>query len=300
MNFRVVRFALLALLAISVSNLSVSNPGVSILSAQEPETLQAPRNGRGGGRGNALAKGADITSSRNIDKEAVDRGKTQFGMLCGSCHGADARGGAGKTDVDLVRSVLVLDDVGGKQIGELVGAGRTDKGMPKFSLTPEQVSDIAAFLHNNVTVASEREAYKYLNVLVGNAKAGEVYFNGPGGCTKCHSITGDLKGIGAKYDPPNLQLRVVTGSGGGRGGQRNAKTATVSLPDGKVATGTLVAITPFVVTIRDAAGMTQSFPRDGDIPAVAITDPLQGHLDLMRKYTDDDMHNLTAYLATLR
>jgi len=259
--------------------------------------------GRGGGRGENLAKGTDITSSRNFDMTAVDRGKAKFAMLCASCHGEDARGGSGKTEIDLVRSVLVLDDVGGKELGEFLKTGRPARKMPAFTLPPGEVSDIAAFLHHNVTVASERGAYKYLDVLVGDAKAGEAYFNGAGGCAKCHSVAGDLKGIGSKYDPPNIQLRVVTGGGGGRGSANNpatAKKATITLPNGKVVTGTLTQITPFSVTVRDASGAPQTFERDGDNPKVVVTDPLQAHLDLMRKYTDDQMHNLTAYLATLK
>jgi hypothetical protein len=39
--------------------------------------------------------------------------------------------------------------------------------------------------------------------------------------------------------------------------------------------------------------------KDG-VPAVTVTDPLQGHLDLLRRWTDDDLHNSTAYLATLK
>ena len=235
---------------------------------------------------------------------AVDRGKAKFAMLCASCHGEDARGGTGKTQVDLVRSVLVLDDVGGKELGEFLKTGRLAGKMPAFTLPTEEVSDIAAFLHHNVTVASERGAYKYLDVLVGDAKAGEAYFNGAAGCTHCHSVTGDLKGIGSKYDPPNIQLRVVTGGGGGGRGSANnpatAKKATITLPDGKVVTGTLTQITPFSVTVRDASGTAQTFARDGDNPQVVVTDPLQAHLDLMRKYTDAEMHNLTAYLAGLK
>jgi mono/diheme cytochrome c family protein len=259
--------------------------------------------GRGGGRGANLAKGTDVTSSRNFDMAAVDRGKAKFAMLCGSCHGEDARGGAGKTEVDLVRSVLVLDDVGGKELGEFLKTGLPARKMPAFTLPADEVSDLAAFLHHNVTVASERGAYKYLDVLVGDPKAGEVYFNGAGGCSKCHSVTGDLKGIASKYDPPNIQLRVVTGGGGGRGSANNpatAKKATITLTDGKVVSGTLTQITPFSVTVRDASGAPQTFARDGDNPKVVVTDPLQAHLDLMRKYTDEQMHNLTAYLATLK
>lgn len=294
MAHTVLRFAVIAVVAFGSLNLCAQEPPAA------QSTYQPARGGRGAGRGGPLTTGTDVTSSRNIDKQAADRGKALFGMLCGSCHGADARGGAGKTDIDLVRSVLVLDDVGGRQLGEFLKSGRPAKNMPVFTLTDEQVSDIAAFLHENIAIVSERGAYKYPDVLVGNAKAGEAYFTGPGGCTACHSVTGDLKGIGAKYDPPTLQLHIVAGSGGGRNDPRTAKTAAITFADGKVVTGTLGSITPFSVNVRDASGATQTFPRDGDTPRVVITDPLQAHLDLMRKYTDDDMHNLTAFLATLK
>ena len=192
--------------------------------------------------------------------------------------------------------------MGGKELGEFLRTGRPARKMPAFTLPSEEVSDIAAFLHHNVTVASERGAYKYLDVLVGDAKGGEAYFNGAGGCAKCHSATGDLKGIGSKYDPPNIQLRVVTGGGGGRGrgNPATAKKAAITLADGTVVSGTLTQISPFSVTVRDASGTPQTFARDGDNPKVVVTDPLQAHLDLMRKYTDAEMHNLTAYLATLK
>jgi cytochrome c oxidase cbb3-type subunit III len=268
--------------------------------------------GRGAGRGTAGAstggRNVDVTSTRNIDKGAVERGTEQFGNYCGSCHGTDARGGTGKADVDLVRSVLVLDDLGGKQIGEFLKAGHPAKNKTVFPFADAHISDIAAFLHNNVSVASERGAYKYLDVLVGNAKAGEAYFNGTGGCKGCHSIAGDLKGVGAKYDPATLQMIIVTGGGGGgRGGRGRgngsaaaAKTVTVTDKSGNAVKGTLVTISDFIVTLREPSGAIRSFFRDGDTPKVVIVDPLQAHLDLMRKYTDDDMHNLTAYLATLK
>jgi mono/diheme cytochrome c family protein len=277
--------------------------GVALTLVTGAGLVAQERGGRGNGGSETLAKGTDITSSRNFDMAAVDRGKAKFAMLCASCHGEDARGGSGKTDVDLVRSVLVLDDVGGRELGAFLKTGRPARKMPAFTLTPEEVSDIAAFLHHNVTAASERGAYRHLDVLVGSAKAGEAYFNGAGGCAKCHSVSGDLKGIGSKYDPPDIQLRVVTGGGGGRGSANNpatAKKAAITLPDGKVVSGALTRITPFSVTVRDASGAPRTFERDGDNPKVVVTDPLQAHLDLMRRYTDEQMHDLTAYLATLK
>ena len=270
-------------------------------------TLSAQGRGAGVSPG---GRGVDVTATRNIDTAAVERGMGEFGNYCASCHGVDARGGSGKADVDLVRSVLVLDDLGGKQIGEFLKAGHPAKNKTVFPFPDAQITDIAAFLHNNISVASERGAYKYLDVLVGNAKAGEAYFNGAGGCKACHSIEGDLKGIGAKYDPPTLQLNIVTGGGGGGGGRggrggrggnsATAKTVTVTDQSGKAVKGTLVNISDFIVTLREPSGAIRSFYRDGDVPKVVVVDPLQAHLDLMRRYTDDDMHNLTAYLATMK
>lgn len=248
--------------------------------------------GRGSGRGENLAKGTDITSSRNFDMTAVDRGKAKFAMLCASCHGEDARGGSGKTEIDLVRSVLVLDDVGGKELGEFLKTGRPARKMPAFTLPPGEVSDIAAFLHHNVTVASERGAYKYLDVLVGDAKAGEAYFNGAGGCAKCHSPTGDLAGIGAKYSPLDLQSRFLMPK------SRKAVMATVTTVAGEKVSGRVLVINNFEVSIQDAEGKTHKWPADS--VKVESEDPLEAHRELLPKYTDADMHNMFAYLVTLK
>src|SRR5207247_6466137 len=101
-------------------------------------------------------------------------------------------------------------------------AANADKGMPKVTQTVQQVSDSATFLHCEIAAAAHRGGYQILNILTGDAKAGEAYFNGAGQCNTCHSPTGDLKGIGAKYDPVTLQGRVVMprGRGGFPGGGR--------------------------------------------------------------------------------
>ena len=144
--------------------------------------------------------------------------------------------------------------------------------------------------------------------MTGNAKAGETYFNGAGGCSKCHSPTGDLKGIGTRYDGPTLQALIAFGvvGGGGRGRgdaaavSRTARKATVTLPSGETFSGVLVRLTDFDVTIRDDAGQPRSWIRSGNVPKVQVTDPLQGHVDLLVKYKDSDIHDLAAYLATLK
>ena len=141
------------------------------------------------------------------DPASVERGKGTFVAACGFCHGSNATGG--EKGPDLLRSVLVLDDENGKTIGPVILRGRPDKGMPRFPFTPQQIADIAAFLHNSIKNAIDRDSYKILNIVTGDPKAGAAYFNGAGHCSSCHSVTGDLKGIGAKYEPVTLQGKML-------------------------------------------------------------------------------------------
>jgi mono/diheme cytochrome c family protein len=239
------------------------------------------------------------------DQASIDRGEQVLGVRCGFCHGSNARGGS--SGPDLLRSPMVLDDENGKELGEFLKVGRPDKGMPKFDLTPAELTDLAAFLHAHVATAINRGAYKILVILTGDAKAGEAYFNGAGRCTTCHSATGDLKGIGSKYDAVALQGRMIMpprgrGGPGGRGAGSSAPpiTVTVTPPGGEPVTGVLMRLTDFDVTLRDASGQSRSWLRNGDIPKVVVTDPLKGHVDMLMKWTDGDMHNVTAYLVTLK
>ncbi len=128
-----------------------------------------------------------------FDPASVARGQGTFVADCGFCHGSNAKGG--EKGPDLLRSVLVLDDENGKNIAPVILKGRVEKGMPRFPLTPAQIGDIANFLHNSILSAADRDSYKILNIVTGDAHAGELYFNGAGHCASCHSVTGDLKGI---------------------------------------------------------------------------------------------------------
>ena len=244
-----------------------------------------------------------------FDRAAVERGRQLSTAQCGFCHGTSARGGAGGPD--LTRSQIVQEDEGGKQLGAFLKVGRPERGMPAFQHTEQQTSDLAAFLHAAIYLAANRRYYQVLDIVAGDAKAGESYFNGAGKCSTCHSVTGDLKGIGAKYDATALQGRIVMprqGRGPGASGppappylDRNAVKATVTLPAGGTASGTLVRLTDFDVTIYDpATGEMRSWLRKDDLPKVAVTDPLQAHLDMWTRWSDEDLHNMTAYLVTVK
>lgn len=235
------------------------------------------------------------------DPESRERGKTAFGATCGFCHGQNARGGEGGPD--LLHSVIVLQDEGGKDLGAFLQKGRPEKGMPAFAGMPQTSSaDIATFLHAEVLAAMTQRTVQ-INIVTGDAKAGEAFFNGQGKCSECHSVTGDLKGVGAKYDAINLQDKAMmprggTGFGGPAPGPK--QRVTVTFPSGGSYTGTLERITLFDVTLREASGTRRTFSREGPTPKVEITDPLQGHFDNLLKITDQQMHDVTAYLVGLK
>jgi mono/diheme cytochrome c family protein len=236
------------------------------------------------------------------DSTSVERGRTTFVAACGFCHGANAKGG--EKGPDLLRSVLVLDDENGKAIGPVIIRGRPDKGMPRFPFTPQQIADIAAFLHNSIKNASDRDNYKILNIVTGDPRAGEAYFNGTGHCSSCHSVTGDLKGVGGKYEPVTLQGKMLQPNYSWTEGTPPqtvwAISVTVTLPSGESFTGALVYYDDFNVALREPNGAYHSFKRTIVGPRVEIHNRLQAHLDLLTRYTDADIHNLTAYLVTVK
>src|SRR5690242_1002060 len=142
------------------------------------------------------------------DPAAVARGQKIFVPTCGFCHGTNATGG--ESGPDLVRSIIVLHDNNGSTIGPVVLKGRPSKGMPAFSsMTPEQISDIAAFLKSRTQAAANRMEYKIQNIVTGDAQQGQAFFNGPGKCNTCHSPTGDLARIADKYDAVQLQSKML-------------------------------------------------------------------------------------------
>lgn len=223
---------------------------------------------------------------------AAERGHEQFESSCAFCHGPDATGARGP---DLVRSKLVNDDVSGNLIGPVILNGRPDKGMPAFSMTKEQIADIVAFLHERVRAgirsAGVSNDYPLSRLLTGNAAEGKAYFDGAGKCSECHSPSGDLAHIAAKYTPLELEVRMLSPRGA-------ARTVTVTLASGKSIEGKLEHIDEFTVALRDPAGWYRSFSRAN--VKVQVHDPLAYHHALLSRLTQDDVHNLFAYLETLK
>jgi cytochrome c oxidase cbb3-type subunit 3 len=259
----------------------------------------------GGEKATIAATPAALAGSRQAP-EAVERGAALFGTHCAGCHGATAKGTT--RGPDLIRSVLVLDDEKGILIAPVIRNGRPDKGMPRLNLTEAQISDIVAWIHVQTYAADHRTTFAFLDVVTGDPRKGEAYFNGAGGCSSCHSPTGDLAHVGSKYDPHDLQGHWLQPRTFGRGlrsagaaaSDRSATTVIVTLPSGQTFSGTLDRIDDFNVSLRDASGEYHSFDRDGNLPKVEIHDPFKAHTELLRKYTDADIHNVTAWLVTLK
>ena len=235
------------------------------------------------------------------DPAVVERGKGFFSVQCSFCHGSDARGGEGGPN--LLRSVEVLNDNKGERITPIVQSGRPDAGMPPMNLTPAQISDIAAYLHSFPVGGRDVARSKPPSIVVGNAGAGKTFFASK--CASCHSEMKDLKGVATKFgDPMSLQQTwLMPGGGRGRGVPASTPppvTARLTFADGKKVEGRLERIDDFLVTIRDSEGWPRSYPRRGEQPKVEIQDPLEGHMNLLAHYTDKDIHDVTAYLVTLK
>ena len=268
---------------------------------QPPQGPGGPPRPPGGGGGGGFANA--YPQRPPAPPEVIERGKAQYSVHCGFCHGGDARGGS-EGGPSLIRSDVVLNDQKGELIAPVIQNGRG--AMPKFSLTMEQISDIAAFIHSFRVGGYDISRNRPTTIVVGEAKAGEAYFNAT--CAKCHSVTGDLKGYAARFNNPRQmqQTWLMPGSGGGFGGGGGGQsrvsptTVTVTLAAGKQVKGTLRRLDDFLVTLIEADGTPRTFRRNGDVPKVEIHDPVEPHRDLLSKYTDKDIHNVTAYLESLK
>jgi cytochrome c oxidase cbb3-type subunit 3 len=279
---RILSTALLAVLSLSA------------MAAQAPPTFPAQQRGPG-------------------DPQLVARGLTLYSSFCRACHGPDLRGGD-MGGPNLLRSQLVLNDKGGEAIGPVVRAGRVPAGggtaMPPLPLPDDDVRALSEYLHSVVFTARPQGAPPAgaavtLNLLVGNARAGERYFKAE--CATCHSTTGDLAGIGTRVaDIEQLQNSWVAGRRAAaplaNASGRSAVRVTVTLAGGERINGRLVRMDDFVVSLTTDTGDYRSFTRRGTprVEAVQVDDPLAQHRALWSKLSNQNMHDVTAYLASLK
>lgn len=230
---------------------------------------------------------------KSYPPDLVQTGAGLFRQDCSFCHGRNA--GGGESGPDLTRSKLVTADVDGDKIAPVVRNGRPDRGMPPFDRSDDQMAAIVAFIHTQqikaLTRAGGRKGVDPSDLQTGNAEAGKRYFNGAGGCATCHSPTGDLAGIASRHQGLELERQMLY--------PRHAKSkVTVTVASGQTVAGTLEYLDEFTVGLVDATGSYRSW-RSRDVK-FKVDSPVDAHVALFDKYTDDDIHNLMAYLQTLR
>jgi cytochrome c oxidase cbb3-type subunit III len=261
----------------------------------------AGRGPGGGGGGGGFANSYPVHPQAAPD--VIARGKVIYDANCASCHAPDMRG----TDkgINIIRKQVVMDDDQGELIAPILKAGHPAADKKVFNFDAGQIIDLAGYIHSKRAQGYDASRNQPDSILVGDATAGQAAFQAR--CGKCHSVTGDLKGLGAKFtNPQTLQNTWIMPGGGGRGGFGGGTTnvppatVTVTMPNGKKLEGRLGRIDDFIVILTDADGVSHTIPRQGDVPKVEIHDPLAAHRQLMRVYTDKEIHDITAYLVTVK
>lgn len=237
-------------------------------------------------------------AKKTYPKSLVQQGEALFQQDCSFCHGRDAMGG--ESGPDLTRSKMVTADVSGEKIGAIIRNGSPDRGMPPFDRSDQQIAGLVAFIHTRQQSelsasgpkgSGGRKGVDPEDLRTGNVQAGKKYFEGAGGCINCHSVTGDLAGVASRHKGLELEERMLY--------PRHAKSkVTVTLASGQEISGTMAYLDEFTVGLTNADGVYQSW-RIRDVK-YKVNAPAEAHVELFSRYTDDDVHNLMAYLQTLR
>jgi mono/diheme cytochrome c family protein len=260
-------------------------PGFPLIKAEELSALLQYL----GTAGPALA-----TSGKSAEVSAqVTAGGALFHQNCAFCHGRDAMGG--ETGPDLTQSKLVLADKTGERIAQAVREGKVEPKMPGFAFSSEETASLVAFIRWRIKMAAEhpggRRGVAVADLQTGNAEKGRAYFNGAGGCSRCHSATGDLAGVATRFQGLQLEERMLYPRGA-------RASATVTLPSGEKVAGTLAYKDEFTIGLWEPDGTYRSWRTDR--VTFAVDAPAEAHVEQFPKYTDDDVHNLMAYLQTLK
>jgi cytochrome c oxidase cbb3-type subunit III len=271
------RFALLLIIGTLASAASFTHPN-----AQEPT-------GGGGRRGNIREF---LGLGPAPDPAVAKKGEPLYLENCSGCHGKDGRGAQAPS---LTRMPLVIHDEKGEKLAPVLKEGR--QGMPPFpKLSQEDAFFISQYLKLQIELAANRGTYgatygNMRNQVTGDAKKGATFFQA--NCTSCHSATGDLAKIGAKF--PQLAVLKNRFLWPATPGPAKAKVTT---PDGKVIEGRVKTNNDFDLSLIDANGDYHFWPRRA--VKIEIEDKLTGHRALLPKYSDADINNMAAYLATLK
>jgi len=232
--------------------------------------------------------------------EQVQKGQSLFATQCAFCHGRDAAGG--ETGPDLTSSELVEKDVNGNEIGPVIRSGRIDKGMPPFNLSDADLAAVVLFIHGQKTKMDSKQGRRRTvqaeDLQTGNAEEGKQYFNGAGGCAKCHSPSGDLAGVASRLRGLALLERMLYPGGRRAGPLSSPATVTVTLPSGETVSGKLAYRDEFVIGLVDSSGWYRSWFKSA--VKFKVNNPLEAHSEQLGKYTEESMHNVLAYLQTLR
>lgn len=285
-------------LALAVSaHLGAQDPALNP-TPQNPGAPQNPAVQRPEGASPAAKRPPQTVMPQTYPADQVAAGQRTFSAQCGFCHGRDAAGG--ESGPDLTRSTLVAEDVRGDRIGPVLRNGRADKGMPAFNLSDAESTALVAFIHDAKAAAESaaggRRTVLATDLQTGDADAGKEYF--ANACARCHSATGDLAGIAVHRQGLALLQRMLYPVAGRGGAAPAPPRVSVTLANGQTMSGTLAYRDEFTITLTDTAGWSRSWPV-GQVQ-IAINDPLQAHAAQLGKYTDDDMHNVLAYLRTLK
>jgi mono/diheme cytochrome c family protein len=238
--------------------------------------------------------GAGANDKHIVDNNAADRGRAVWAAQCINCHGTTARGTA--KGANLVRSDMMWSDRYGSDLGPFLQKGHpTQSGEPSNSLSKTQVEELSHFIHQRLyDTLRGSPIFNPQNVLTGSVKDGEAYFNGAGKCSTCHSVTGDLAGFGKTTNPVNIQERFMFPRA-----RKKKLTITVTPASGAAVTGTPVHMDDFDVSLRDDKGEYHSWKRTPSLKIVK-NDPLNAHVELLDKITDKNMHDIVAYLESLK
>jgi len=270
----------------------------ALILAVSPVSAQGGR----GGQSPASRVPPKTETPQSYPADQIQAGESRFISQCGFCHGRDAQGG--ESGPDLTRSLLVAGDVRGDKLTPLILAGRPAAGMPAFSLPAADIAAMVAFIHDAKTKAESqkgnRRSVDLADLQTGDAEAGKRYFNGTGGCAKCHSVSGSFATVGARFQGLALMQRMLNPRNRGRGGTPDLLPATVvTTVTGQTISGRLTYRDEFTITIVDANEWSHSVPIAA-VKKIEGDDPLREHTEQLGRYTEKDMHDVFAYLQSLK